>query len=236
MTFENKNDTDDQTVLFLGTTIDTGTKTLLEKKQLTGQEMDNTGKPQEFAEEAHVEERSINIDKGSTILENNVDKLSKQQLDIKQAKPMTSAFDSLIHVDTGNTYFSDKKLTEDTSNTHYQDKNVVSKSIVCNSTPPPSKHSVKPAGMEQIQENPTHPGALAMFPGGNGSPVLPSQNNGITFMNAVHHGAQATTVVIGTRDVEADNNSTLDAFLVNDDTGVVATATLLDVEAEGKKP
>ena len=186
MNFENKNDKDEQTVLFSGITNDTGTKTLLEKKILTGQEMNNTGRPQEFAEEAHVEERSIYIDEGSTKLENNVDKLSSQCLDIKHATAMTSVFDSLIHVDTGITYFSDKKLTKDTSNTHYQDKNVARKHMACKSTPSLTKQSVKPTGNDQQQESLTHPGAMAMFPGGNDRPVLMPTNNDVTFMNADH--------------------------------------------------
>ena len=235
MNFENKNDKDEQTVLFSGITNDTGTKTLLEKNKLTGQEMNNTGRPQEFAEEAHVEERSIYIDKGSTKLENNVDKLNSQYLDIKQATAMTSVFDSLIHVDTGITYFSDKKLTKGTSNTNYQDKNVARKHMACKSTPSLTKHSVKPTGNDQQQENPTHPGAMAMFPGGNDRQVLTPMNNDISFLNADHHDALATTVVNGASGVEGGGKPTLQAFLVNDHNDVVASATILDVEAEEKK-
>ena len=141
-----------------------------------------------------------------------------------------------IHVDTGTTNSSGKITTKGTSKTHHLDKNDPSKSVVCNSTPPLSKHSVKPTGKDQLQKIPTHPGAIAMFPGGNGRSVLPPPHNDITFMNtADHNRAQATTVVIGASDVEAGEEPTLKAFLVNDDTGVLASATLLDVEADEQK-
>ena len=140
-----------------------------------------------------------------------------------------------MHVDTGTTNSSDKKAMKNTFNTHDLDKDVISKSVVHNSTPSLSKHSVNSTGKDQLQGENTSPGAMAMFPGGNGRPVLPPPNNDITFLNADHHGAQATTVVIGASDVEASGEPTLTAFLVNNDTGVVASATLLDEEAEEKK-
>ena len=140
-----------------------------------------------------------------------------------------------MHVDTGTTNSSDKKAMKNTFNTHDLDKDVISKSVVHNSTPSLSKHSVNSTGKDQLQGENTSPGAMAMFPGGNGRPVLPPPNNDITFLNADHHGAQATTVVIGASDVEAGGEPTLTAFLVNNDTGVVASATLLDEEAEEKK-
>ena len=140
-----------------------------------------------------------------------------------------------MHVDTGTTNSSDKKAMKNTFNTHDLDKDVISKSVVHNSTPSLSKHSVNSTGKDQLQGENTSPGAMAMFPGGNGRPVLPPPNNDITFLNADHHGAQATTVVIGASDVEAGSEPTLTAFLVNNDTGVVASATLLDEEAEEKK-
>ena len=138
-----------------------------------------------------------------------------------------------MHVDTTNS--PDKKAMKDTFKICNLEKNVINKSIAQNSTSPHSKHSVKPTGKDQLQVIPTHPGAMAMFPEGHGRPVLPQPNSDITFMNADHHGAQATTVVIGASDVEAGSEPTLTAFLVNDDTGVVASATLLDEEAEEKK-
>jgi hypothetical protein len=86
-----------------------------------------------------------------------------------------------MHVDTTNS--SHKKAMKDTFKICNLEKNVISKSIVQNSTSPFSKHSVKPTGKDQLQEIPTHPGAMAMFPEGHGRPVLPQPNSDITFMN-----------------------------------------------------
>ena len=77
-----------------------------------------------------------------------------------------------------------------------------------------------------------HPGATEIFPGG----VAPLQP-----MNRTHaHGIsqdQLPETTMGVSDVEVPHSHepTLNAFLVNDDTGVLASATLLDVEAEEKK-
>ena len=107
--------------------------------------------------------------------------------------------------------------------------------MACKSTPSLTKQSVKPTGNDQQQESLTHPGAMAMFPGGNDRPVLMPTNNDVTFMNADHLGAQATTVVIGDSGIEGGGEPTLQAFLVNDDTGVVASAALVVEDAEERK-
>ena len=72
---------------------------------------------------------------------------------------------------------------KNTYNTHDLDKNVISKSIAHSSTPLLRKHSVKPTGKDQLQEKSSIPGAMAMFPGGNGRPVLPPPNDDITFID-----------------------------------------------------
>ena len=169
--------------------------------------------------------------KAGALSDRQLDTSAKQQVYTKEETTNRRP----THVDSDTTNSSDKKAMKNSLNTHDLDKNLVSKSVVHNSTPLFCKHSVKSTGKDQLQEKNTSPGAMAMFPGGNGRPVLLPPNNDITFMNADHNCAQAPTVVIGASDIEEGGEPTLKAFLVNDDTGVVASATILDVEAEEKK-
>jgi hypothetical protein len=75
---------------------------------------------------------------------------------------------------------------------------------------------------------------MAIFPGGISRPVVYPPNDGSALMHTDSSHTQATTDIIEAIDGEASGEPTLTAFLVEDDTGVVATATLLDVE-DGEK-
>ena len=74
-----------------------------------------------------------------------------------------------------------------------------------------------------------HPGAMEIFPGG-GAPLQP--------MNRTHvHDISQTQLpgsTMGVSDVEGNHlpEPTLNAFLVNDNSGVLASATILDIEAD----
>ena len=76
-----------------------------------------------------------------------------------------------------------------------------------------------------------HPGATEIFPGGV-APIYPM--NG-THMYGISQ-AQLPETTMGVSDVETNHplEPTLNAFLVNDDSGVLASATILDIEAEEK--
>ena len=140
-----------------------------------------------------------------------------------------------IQVDTGKRISSDVKDTQEILNINYLDTSVARTSKVFNSTQPLSRQSVESTGKNQIQKKSTHPGAMAIVPGSNHNPVLSPLCDGITLMHADNNRAQAGTVLIGASDVNADGEPTLKAFLVSEDTGVVASATFLDIEAEEKK-
>lgn len=73
-----------------------------------------------------------------------------------------------------------------------------------------------------------------MFPRGISRPAVSPINDGTSFMHTDGSHTQAPTDIIEAIDGEASGEPTLTAFLVDDDTGVVATATLLDVEAGEK--
>jgi hypothetical protein len=76
-----------------------------------------------------------------------------------------------------------------------------------------------------------HPGATEIFPGGVAS--LPPRNG--TPVDDISL-AQLPESTMGDSDMEANHppEPTLNAFLVNDDSGVIASATILDIEAEEK--
>ena len=76
-----------------------------------------------------------------------------------------------------------------------------------------------------------HPGAIQIFPGGV-APLQPTNRTNVHGISQV----QLPETNLGVNDVEAlhSDEPSLNAFLVNDDTGVVANATLLDIEAEEK--
>ena len=76
-----------------------------------------------------------------------------------------------------------------------------------------------------------HPGAMQIFPGG----IVPLQPMSGIHVHDITH-AQLPETTMGISDVEALHSPepTLNAFLVNDDSGVLANATILDIEAEEK--
>ena len=76
-----------------------------------------------------------------------------------------------------------------------------------------------------------HPGATEIFPGGVAS--LPPRNG--TPVDDISL-AQLPESTMGDSDMEANHppEPTLNAFLVNDESGVIANATILDIEAEEK--
>ena len=144
--------------------------------------------PRAFAEEANVEERTLQIDVAhSAASDMAMKERSKKQEnnDLKQAMPV-SLKSELSH-----------------------------ESILA----------------DQLVDT-LHPGAMEIFPGG----VAPLQP-----MNRAHASgiSQAqlpeTTTEVSDVEVPHSHEPTLNAFLVNDDTGVVANATLLDEDAEEKK-
>ena len=177
-----------------------------------------------------------NTNKSEILLKTGV--LDAKQIDKTVKKHVNSKEDTTnkrsIHVDTGTIISSDMKGTQETLNTNYLDKSVARTSKVPKSTLPLSRQSAKSTGKDQVQEISTHPGAMAISPGSNHNPVLSPLRDGITLVHADNSPTQAGTVLIGASDIEADGEPTLKAFLVNDDTGVVASATLLDIEAEEK--
>ena len=178
-----------------------------------------------------------NTNKSGILLRTGV--LAARQLDTTAKQQVYSKGENLnkmsTHVNTGTTISPDMKDIQEPLNTKYLDKRAARTSKVPNSTPPLSRQSVKSTGMDQVEQSSTHPGAMAIFPGSNHNPVLSPQCDGITLVHADNSRAQAGTVLIGSNGIEADGEPTLKAFLVNDDTGVVASATLLDIEAEEKK-
>ena len=144
--------------------------------------------PRAFAEEANVEERTLQTDAAhSAASDMAMKERSKKQEnnDLKQAMPM-SLKSELSH-----------------------------ESILA----------------DQLVDT-LHPGATEIFPGG----VAPLQP-----MNRAHASgiSQAqlpeTTTEVSDVEVPHSHEPTLNAFLVNDDTGVIANATLLDEDAEEKK-
>ena len=74
-----------------------------------------------------------------------------------------------------------------------------------------------------------HPGATEIFPGGVAS--LPPRNR--THAHGISL-AQLPESTMGDSDMEANHHPepTLNAFLVNDDSGVITSATILDIKAE----
>ena len=76
-----------------------------------------------------------------------------------------------------------------------------------------------------------HPGATEIFPGGVAS-LQPMNETHVHYISQ----AQLPETTMGVRDMEVNNppEPTLNAFLVNDDSGVLASATILDIEAEEK--
>ena len=76
-----------------------------------------------------------------------------------------------------------------------------------------------------------HPGVTEIFPGG----VAPSQPMNRTHVHGISQ-AQLPETTMGVSDVEVNPppEPSLNAFLVNDNSGVLASATLLDIEAEEK--
>ena len=144
--------------------------------------------PCAFAEEANVEERTLQTDAGcSAASDMAIKERSKIQenYDLKQAMPMSL-------------------------------KSELSREFILT---------------DQLVDT-MDPGAIEIFPGGVAA-LLP--------LNRTHdHGisqAQLPETTIGVSDVEVPHSHepTLNAFLVNDDTGVIANATLLDEDAEEKK-
>ena len=134
-----------------------------------------------------------------------------------------------INVDSGTTNSCDKIATEETSNTNNLDKKEPSKQTVQNSTP-----TVLTVGQGQLEENPTYPGEIAMFPSSNDRPELSPPNIENTLIHNENHSARDPTVINGGVDVHNDGEHTLNAVLVNDDTSVVANANILDIEADEK--
>ena len=82
--------------------------------------------------------------------------------------------------------------------------------------------------VDQQQMEATLPGTLAMFPGGIVGPFQTPPNVDVPFVNTGSQAQLLTT--IGANDNEADE-LTLNAFLV-DESSVLASATLFDIEAE----
>ena len=74
-----------------------------------------------------------------------------------------------------------------------------------------------------------HPGATEIFPGGVAS-LQPMNETHVHYISQ----AQLPETTMGVRDMEVNNppEPTLNAFLVNDDSGVLANATILDRSEE----
>ena len=183
------------------------------------------------------------------ISNNNTLNVSKilQEADVPLVKQIVTAAKQQVHAqvddaiirpicaDIGPTNLYNSASTKETPNSHYCDKNIVSKHKVSYFTLSLSKNTVKPTENHPLQESPTCPGAMAIFPAGYRTPGLSSPSNEVTLTNTEATCAQDPTLIVGASDVEASGEPTLKAFLVNNDTGVVASATLHDEDTERKK-
>ena len=168
-------------------TNNTSSSNVLTQEMIAGTEVDNTMKPQAFAELANLDEKIINIDTGSPKFDKTIKDTKIKQRDKNLTKPMA---------------------------------------II------PNEYSVQ---SDEIfvdkQLHTTPPGVVAIFPGGLVNPVQ-SPPIGGRFVQSSNQAQVSMT--IGDSDIEAAHEPTLNAFLVNEDLGVFATATLVDRDAEVK--
>ena len=173
-----------------GVTADTNSTScgnVLTQEMIAGTEVDNTTKPQAFAELANFNEKVFNIDTGSPKFDKAIKGTKFRHYDKKLTKPMANILNE-YSVQSHET-FVDKQL-----------------------------HT-------------TSPGVVAVFPGVLVDPVQSPPIGG----SFVQNSSQAQVpMTIGASDIEAAHESTLSAFLVDEDLGVFATATLVDREAKVK--
>ena len=185
-----------------------------------------------FAEEATVEETTPviydDITKYSTQFEKKgiTDGLFYKRAPVDEVTPGTH--DDEIK----GTQKSDKKAIMDGSKKHIYDMKLAIMPLAHNSHPLKlySVQSHEPM-VSYHQEETTHPGALAMFPTSSVGSVLSTPNDDtISVQDESQSQFLAST---GDSGIEA-HEPTLKAVLVTEDPGVLASATLLDVEAEKK--
>jgi hypothetical protein len=138
---------------------------------------------------------------------------------------LANSDEKIINIDTGSPKFD--KVIKDTKN----------KKLNMNLTKPMaiilSEYLVQShETFVNKQLHTTSPGVVAVFPGGLVNPV---QSPSIDGRFVVQDSSQAqVTMIIGASDIEAAHEPTLNAFLVNEDLGVFATATQVDKEAKVK--
>ena len=178
---------------------------LKEKQRIAGRPMtDSIPKQGAFAEEATIEEIT------------------------------TSIQDDMI---LGSTQFEDKVIT-DVPFAKGAPKEVVTMGVKNNTIKGShkfNKEAMMDGSMRKshdiMQLSTAHPGALAIFPTGSLGPAPPTPNDGtISEQNESQHQLLMST---GDSDIEA-HEPALKAVLVTEDPGVLASATLLDIEAEKK--
>ena len=181
--------------------------------------------------EGKGEEKGVTVDTNNTSSGNVLTQEMIAGADVDNTtKPHTFAEvanldEKIINIDTGTPKFY--KAIKDSKTKKLNKKLTAPMSIILNEYSVQSDET-----FVDKQLHTTFPGVVAVFPGGLVD-LVQSPPIGGRFVQGSSSQAQVS-MTIDNSDIEAAHEPTLNAFLVNEDLGVFATATLVDKEAKVK--